>query len=356
MQDPFGAWGCKAVSQAGLNGITIRFADTATTAAEECLPVVLFVHGWPESWFSWRHQLQAVKRAGYRGIAPDCRGYGGTSAPADYREYSVHHIAGDMIALLKHVGAARCALVGHDHGANMGWWLALLHPDTFSCYLAMSVPYGRGRRGGALTAHRRAFGDEREPESQPKFFYQLQHSLPHAAGYFDGHSREVLMTVFGDMSGPCQPPAIISDLMFVESKAEPAWRRSPVPRTLAPFVSSAEFEYFVGEYDRAGWQGGLNWYASLDLNWELTPELAGKKLSQPIAFIAGTDDSVMSFYGGQEQVEQLMARTGERCDFVKILEGAGHWIQQEKPEAVNELLLRFVGEHRAAFAAASAKL
>ena len=113
MGDPFGDWGCKELSEAGLNAITQRWADTATTAAEESLPVVLFVHGWPESWFSWRHQLKAVKAAGYRGIAPDCRGYGGTDAPHDYKEYTVHAIAADMIALLQHVGAKRCALVGH---------------------------------------------------------------------------------------------------------------------------------------------------------------------------------------------------------------------------------------------------
>ena len=170
--DAFGDWGCKEVSQPGLNGITIRYADTATTVEEEALPIILFVHGWPESWFSWRHQLKAVKAAGYRGIAPDCRGYGGTSAPADYTEYTVHHIANDMIELLKHVGATKAALVGHDHGANMGWWIALLHPEIFTCYMAMSVPYGRGRKGGALTAHRKAFGDEREPETDPNFFCQ----------------------------------------------------------------------------------------------------------------------------------------------------------------------------------------
>jgi pimeloyl-ACP methyl ester carboxylesterase len=236
----------------------------------------------------------------------------------------------------------------------MGWWLALLHPDVFTCYMAMSVPYGRGRRGGALTAHRKAFGDERVPRADPNFFYQLQHSLPNSAEtYFNGHSREALMTVFGDMKGPCDPPVITSKKMFVDGKAEPSWRRSPTPKTLVPFVSQEEFEYFVGEYDRAGWQGGLNWYAVLDLNWELTPELAGKKLIQPISFVAGAEDLVMSFYGGQDKVEALMEQTGERCDFVKVLDGAGHWIQQELPNEVNELLLKFVGDHKASFSAAA---
>lgn len=110
-------------------------------------------------------------------------------------------------------------------------------------------------------------------------------------------------------------------------------------------------------YERAGWQGGLNWYAVLDLNWDLTPELAdGGKVTQPIAFIAGADDTVMSFYGGQDKVEALMDQTGEQCDFVKVFDGAGHWIQQELPDEVNELLLKFVGDHKASFSVAGAKL
>ena len=114
-----------------------------------------------------------------------------------------------------------------------------------------------------------------------------------------------------------------------------------------------KFKYFVSEYESAGWQGGLNWYASLDLNWELTPELAGQRLRQPIAFIAGSEDAVMGFYGGQDKVEALIDRTGEQCDFVRIIEGAGHWIQQERPETVNALLLSFVGDHKALFSSSS---
>jgi hypothetical protein len=146
----------------------------------------------------------------------------------------------------------------------MGWLLALLHPDVFTCYMAMSVPYGRGRRGGALTAHRKAFGDERKPETDPNFFYQLHHAIPGSEADFNGHTREALMTVFGDMKGPCDPPLITSSKMFVDGKAEPSWRRGPQPKTLVPFVTAAEFEYFVGEYERAGWHGGLNWYRVLD--------------------------------------------------------------------------------------------
>eukprot|EP00966_Prymnesium_polylepis_P190925 4424791-Prymnesium_polylepis.1 len=150
------------LSSARLNGITQRWADTAADDAEARRPVVLFLHGWPESWFSWRHQLCAVRAAGCRGIAPDMRGFGGTDVPAHYASYTVYSLAGDMLALLQHLGVASVALVGHDHGANLGWKLTALHPASFGCYCALSVPYAGRPKNPPLERLRSKFGDERE--------------------------------------------------------------------------------------------------------------------------------------------------------------------------------------------------
>ena len=120
-----------AVLHSGMvNGICMEWADTATTAEERRLPAVLFLHGWPESWYSWRFQLAAVKDAGYRGVAPSMRGYGATESPGDYASYNCYTLAADALALLQRLGIAKAALVGHDHGANLGWKLSLLHPQV----------------------------------------------------------------------------------------------------------------------------------------------------------------------------------------------------------------------------------
>ena len=125
-------------------------ADTAVTAEEREQPAVLFLHGWPESWYSWRFQLAAVKAAGYRGVAPSMRGYGATEAPDDYASYNAYTLAADALGLLQRLGIGRAALVGHDHGANLGWKLCLLHPRVFTVYAAMSVPYGGRPRAAPL--------------------------------------------------------------------------------------------------------------------------------------------------------------------------------------------------------------
>ena len=158
------------------NGLSMRYADTAPGDATR--PLVVFMHGWPESWFSWRHQLAAVHEAGYRCVAPDMRGYGGTDAPAATEDYSVAKRTGDMKALLDHLGAGEAAFVGHDHGAFTGWFLAQLRPEIVSCYMALSVPL-RAKRAPVAPlwfARKAKYGDE----ALPKSVYGWGHLFPWA--------------------------------------------------------------------------------------------------------------------------------------------------------------------------------
>jgi len=336
--------------EAQLNGIGQRWADTAVNAEDYVRrPVVLFMHGWPESWFSWRHQLRAAAAAGYVGVAPDMRGYGGTYAPAHSAEYTVYSLAGDMLALLQHLGVRRAALVGHDHGANLGWKLALLHPRVFPCYVAMSVPYGGRPRAPPLETFRSTYGDERQPETDPSFFYMLHHCLPSAGADYARGGRAVFQSIYGDPRD-ADPPEVTSRRLFVEGVPEPAWRRERRPQRLLPWISQGEVDYYVSEFERSGWEGGLNWYRVLDLDWVVTPQLDGRRLEQPVAFIAGSRDPVLNMYGGVESLGSLFGRTCVRQPTVCLLEGAGHWIQQERPDAVNTLLFEFLTEHLAAFA------
>ena len=183
-----------------INGIHMEWADTATTAEERAAgrPAVLFLHGWPESWYSWRFQLAAVKAAGYRGIAPSMRGYGGTEAPDEYASYNVYTLAADALGLLQRLGIERVALVGHDHGANLGWKLCLLHPRVFTAYVAMSVPYGGRPKAAPLSGLRAKFGHE--ADSGAAFNYQLHHCLPCAASQYDAAPRAALLALYSDPS------------------------------------------------------------------------------------------------------------------------------------------------------------
>ena len=335
MQEPALEW----LHSARLNGIQQRWADTATCPSERLRPAILFLHGWPECWFSWRAQLRAVRAAGYRGIAPDMRGYGGTEAPAHYASYSVYTLAADVLALLQHLGVRRAALVGHDHGANLGWKLALLHPRVFPCYCAMSVPYNGRPKRAPIASLRARFGD--------RFNYQLHHQLPEAAAQYEVDPRAALLAVWGG-SPPSEagPPPVTSKLMYVDGVAEPLWRRLPQPKRPPPWLSCREVDYFVGCFRQSGFAGGLNWYRVMDLDWHATPQLEGRKVQQPVAFVCGVNDVVLRWFGGRDGVMRDLPRACGLPPNIHFLD-AGHWVQQEQPDQVNSLLLDFVGEHRA---------
>eukprot|EP01049_Picozoa_sp_SAG25_P000718 SAG25_NODE_26_length_21086_cov_21.643065_7_plen_253_part_00 len=243
-------WGV-ALHTAWINGITMRYADTALTEADKSKPVILMMHGWPESWFSWRHQLKVMSRAGFRGLAPDMRGYGGTDAPEDPAAYVCYTLAADMLALLQHVGVTSACLVGHDHGANTGWALSLLHPTVFTCYFAMSVPYNMRRSEGPapIEGMRQRFGDERQPETNPGFFYILHHQLAAASDQYGENTREVLTMLYGDKrAAGTLPPAVLSDRLYVDGEARGMWARSERPGALSTWISQAELdcEYCCG--------------------------------------------------------------------------------------------------------------
>jgi len=350
-KDDPATWGV-TLSTARLNGITQRWADTAKSNADRSRPVILFMHGWPESWFSYRHQLKAAHEAGYRGIAPDMRGYGGTSAPQDVANYNVYSLAADMLSLLQHLGVSKAALVGHDHGAAFGWKLSLLHPDIFVCYMALSVPYSGRAPKPPIESMRKNFGDERKPEDNPKFFYMLHHQLPSAASDYAQQAEAMFRVIYGSMKDAGEAPVKSKDL-FVDGRAEPMVRRSPQPKALNPWISKDEVDYYVAEFKHAGWDGGLNWYRVMDIDWHATPQLAGMKVKQPVMFLAGSNDGVVAMSGGEDAIRSNLPKICEQTPTIKIIEGAGHWIQQEKAKDVNEAMLAFVGAHRAKLSAES---
>eukprot|EP00747_Dinoflagellata_sp_TGD_P208752 gnl/TRDRNA2_/TRDRNA2_82196_c0_seq1.p1 gnl/TRDRNA2_/TRDRNA2_82196_c0~~gnl/TRDRNA2_/TRDRNA2_82196_c0_seq1.p1 ORF type:complete len:359 (-),score=39.71 gnl/TRDRNA2_/TRDRNA2_82196_c0_seq1:53-1129(-) len=353
-KDDPATWGV-TLSTARLNGITQRWADTAKNDADRRRPTILFMHGWPESWFSYRHQLMAAHAAGYRGIAPDMRGYGGSSSPQEMANYNVYSLAGDMLALLQHLGVSKAALVGHDHGAAFGWKLCLLHPDVFVCYMALSVPYFGRASSPPLESMRKVYGDERKPEDNPRFFYILHHQLASAAANYGRDTEAVFRLMYGSMADAGEAP-IKSDRLYVDGQAEGFVRRAPQPKSLQPWISKEEVDYYVAEFKRVGWEGGLNWYRVMDIDWHATPQLHKRKVTQPVMFLAGGNDNVIKMSGGEESVRRYLPEICEQKPTIKIIDGAGHWIQQEKVKEVNEAMLAFVGEHRAKLSAVRSRL
>ena len=232
-----------------VNGITMRFADTSVddTAGRD-LPVVLLMHGWPESWFSWRHQLGPLRDAGFRAIAPDMRGFGGTAAPAERAAYGLAHRAADATGLLAHVGARTAALVGHDHGAMTGWQIARLHPDAFPVYAALSVPYtGKPTHASYPDILRKQFGDPREPDA--KFNYMLHHFLPDAPADYAEDTRAALLALYSTVREGAAPPLVRSELLYVDGRSEAMWKRVPQPARLPEWISQDEFDFYVDEYE-----------------------------------------------------------------------------------------------------------
>jgi len=287
------------------NGIHMRYADVGNG------PLVLFCHGWPESWYSWRHQLTAVSAAGFRCVAPDMRGYGGTEAPESADQYTLMHLVGDMAELVKALGETQAIIVGHDWGAPVAWHAALWRPDLFPAVCAMSVPYA------------------------PPGYVDILTALPEAVLQRDikGALRRLYFTASGDLDDDTKSFGRLPGGTLLGNTADPA--------TLPAWLGEADLDYYTQEFARAGFRGGLNWYRNLRRNWELGGPWRGQPIRQPSLFIAGKKDGVLRFPAAQAQLEAY-PKTLPGLRGCHLIEGAGHWVQQEKAGEVNQLLIEFL--------------
>jgi len=341
------------------NGLTMRYCDTAP--GENDKPLVVFLHGWPECWFSWRHQLAAADARGYRAVAPDLRGFGGTDAPKGTEHYGVEKRVGDVAALLAHLGKENASFVGHDHGAATGWLLARLRPDLVRCYYALSVPTSPRPPFRPLGLLRFLYGDESQPEGSvyglgwlfpfykraPRFMYMLYHCLPQAGNIYGANTRKAQLALqFSDIpfgEGLDDANYAMDGPMYYDDVAVPPFERVPAPTGLPDWATQAEVDYVVGEYERAGWEGGLEWYRTFDNDWKATEGLG--KCAVPAAFLAGTKDLVVKMMGGRRVISYRLKQAVEGEVSIKFIEGAGHWIQQERPAEVNDEIFNFLDAH-----------
>ncbi|MFM2044292.1 MAG: hypothetical protein RLY86_2868 [Pseudomonadota bacterium] len=307
------------------NGITLHWLEAGSG------PLVLLVHGWPELSWSWRHQIPVLAAAGYRVVAPDLRGFGGSDVPADPAAYTLFHHVGDMVGLLDALAEATAIVVGHDWGAPVAWHCALFRPDRFRAVAGLSVPYSPRSPAGSLIALARARGLHD--------FYMVRFQEPgQAEAELDGDVREMLKRLFVAASGEGTRagrswPALLPKEGFAAAL-------SPV-ETLPPWLTEADLDRYAENYSRTGFTGSLNLYRNMDRNWEMGAPWTGAPITVPATFIVGELDGVIRIPG----LDKAFAALPRTClDFrgTTLVPGAGHWVQQEAADTVNAALLAFL--------------
>jgi epoxide hydrolase A/B len=302
------------------NGITMHVALQGDG------PLVVLCHGFPELWYSWRHQIEALAGAGYRVAAPDQRGYGQTDRPDAIADYDIIHLTDDLLGLLDALGEERAVFVGHDWGAPVVWNLSLRAPSRVRGVVGMSVPFLPRGDVDPITTFDAIFGDN--------FFYMLYFQEPGVADADLGRDpRDTLRRFMVAISGEGAGGAFRVLPRHGTRLAD--WL--PEPKALPPWLTPADLDYYVGEFERTGFTGGLNWYRNLRRNWELTEHLAKTKVEAPALFVAGELDPVVAMAspaGMDEWVPNLRGKV--------MLPGTGHWTQQERPAEVNAALIEFL--------------
>jgi pimeloyl-ACP methyl ester carboxylesterase len=316
------------------NGIRLNIAEQGNG------PLVLLCHGFPESWYSWRHQLDALAAAGFRAVAPDMRGYGKSDAPEAIDQYTILHLVSDLVGLLDALEASTAVIVGHDWGANVAWQAARLRPDRFRAVVGLSVPY-------------RPRGEVRPTSVMPRTadaqFYQLYFQEPGVAEAElerdpRASVRNMLYGASGEGAAAIRAAAASGGAapnLAMVPKDGGFLRGAGAPALLPAWLSEADIDFYTGEFRRSGFRGPLNYYRNVDRNWELLAAFTDVKVTVPALYVAGDRDVVVSF-PGMDQLLANMKHFVPALRNIQMLPGCGHWTQQERPSEVNAAIIDFV--------------
>ena len=309
------------------NGIKLHLAEQGEG------PLVVLCHGFPESWYSWRHQLAALSAAGFRVVAPDMRGYGGSDRPDAIDQYTLLHLVGDMVGLLDALGADQAVVAGHDWGAPVAWHAALLRPDRFRAIIGLSVPF---RPRGAVPP------TSVMPRRDDADFYQLYFQKPGLAeAELERDPRETIVKLLFAASGDVPRRGNGHGDVGMVPHTGGFLTNMPSPAALPGWLTEADVDFYAAEFARTGFRGGLNWYRNIDRNWELLAPFAGAKVGVPALYMAGDRDLVVAFRGMDKLIPNLKNFV-PKLHKTMILPGCGHWTQQERAPEVSAAMIEFI--------------
>ena len=334
---------------------------------------MLLLHGFPESWYSWRHQLVALRDRPYLAVAPDMRGYGSTDQPNLTEDYTQPVLARDVIEISKYLGYNEFVVVGHDWGAMLAWSVALLYPQHVIGVVGMSVPYAGTPKKGLLTMLQNTHGQCLDPSiprkvvERAKFHYMLHHCLHKCDEEYAKNVETFLYRVYAYRKGckvrPGTPEYDPRGLMFpltgdayldrtriLDATSSPGlWHRIPCPVDLPHWLTRDDLSYIIEEFRKSGFLGAVSWYRAADKSFELMRDLLktenggpGDNVLPPSMFLMGEDDDLVQFYGGKQKVQKKLT---ENLAFLVrepiFVPHCGHWIQLQEPQLVNDALLGF---------------
>ncbi|MCI0818408.1 MAG: alpha/beta hydrolase, partial [Chloroflexi bacterium] len=291
------------------NGINMHIAEAGEG------PLVLLIHGFPELWYSWRHQLPALAEAGYHAVAPDVRGYGDTDKPPKIEDYAMREMVADYLGVLEHFGEDKAVIVGHDWGSMMAWTTAALHPERFRAVVGMSVPYLPRGPVPPVQMMKAMFKD--------KFFYILYFQEPGVAeAEFEADVRRSLRLFTWGAAGEAREVGGFATATPNRARDSKLFDDAPDIEGVPPWMTEEDLDYYVEKFTKGGFRGPINRYRCMDIDHEQMPEMQDRKIEIPALFVYGEADGVMSF-APMDPMKQLVPN-------LKLVSfpGAGHWTQQ----------------------------
>jgi pimeloyl-ACP methyl ester carboxylesterase len=277
--------------------------------------------------YLWRHQIDPLVEAGFQVAVPDQRGYGGSDCPPAVSDYNIRTLAADVAGIAPALGHETFYLIGHDWGCITAWNTALLHEKTCKAVMGLSVPFWRVRAEAV-----------NPPGMDDRFWYIRyfqQPGVPETELELDlEHS---LLSIYYTISADAPPASFMKQLEH--PKTSSILDTLLTPKQLPAWLTREDLNYYVEQYKRSGFRGPINWYRNIPTNNDITPELEGKRFTQPAAFAAGAEDDVLLY---DPTWREKFPKAFDDLRFIELVPGAGHWVQMEKPQETTALLLRFL--------------
>jgi len=307
------------------NGIRLHVAEQGTG------PLVILLHGFPECWYSWRHQLGDLAKAGFHAVAPDLRGYGRSEAPQEVEKYTVLDDVGDVVGLVDALGVKQAVVAGHDIGATIAWQAALLRPDRLKGVIALSPPFRPRAFGGTVPP------TSVMPRNENAVFYQLFLQTPEAEAALSRDMRRTFRSQFYSLSGD-RPPSANGGI----AQAGMVPRKGAVfanPASLPAWISEADIDVYVAEFSRSGWRGPLSWWRNIDRGWELMAAFDGAEVTVPALYIVGERDMIGEAFRSAIALQSTLV---PKLRPTVMLAGCGHWTPQARASDVSAAMIAFL--------------